>query len=132
PQQPALAYDIAQNRLIVTAAVLQPPVFEAGDPAVVYGAYAALVGNQLTRAVDSKGALVDARGELRSWWTPADKSAWLGLRERVAAQYAAHDYPGVAGGAKVNGTLVGDEGLGDLAGLELAWAAFTQAHPQAT
>ncbi len=131
PQQPALAYDIAQNRLIVTAAVLQPPVFEAGNPALVYGAYAALVGNQLTRAVDAKGALVDAQGELRSWWTPADKSAWLALRERVATQYAAHDYPGL-NGAKVNGTLVGNEGLGDLAGLELAWAAFTQARPQAT
>ncbi|KAF1687736.1 peptidase M13 [Pseudoxanthomonas broegbernensis] len=130
PQQPALAYDIAQNRLIVTAAVLQPPVFDAADPAMVYGAYGALVGNQLTRAVDAKGALVDARGELRSWWTPADKSAWLHLGERVANQYAAYDYPGVKG-AKVNGTLVRDEGLGDLAGLELAWEAYAKAHADA-
>ena len=28
PQQPALAYDLAQNRLIVTAAMLQAPVFD--------------------------------------------------------------------------------------------------------
>ena len=29
PQQPSLAYDLAQNRLIVTAAILQGPVFNA-------------------------------------------------------------------------------------------------------
>jgi len=130
PQQPALAYDIAQNRLIATAAVLQPPVFDPNDPAMVYGALGALVGNQLTRAVDAKGALVDARGELRSWWTPADKSAWTQFGTRVAAQYATHDYPGVKG-AKVNGDLVKDEGLADLAGLELAWNAWTAARPGA-
>ncbi|MCR6685030.1 M13 family metallopeptidase [Pseudoxanthomonas sp.] len=130
PQQPALAYDIAQNRIIVTAAVLQPPVFDVADPAVVYGGYGALVGNQLTRAVDAKGALVDARGELRSWWTPADKSAWLQLGERVANQFAGYDYPGVRG-AKVNGGLVKDESLADLAGLELALEAYAKANPGA-
>src|SRR5690606_4201473 len=49
PQQPALAYDPAQNRLIVTAAVLQPPVLQAAGPeAAKYGAYGALVGHELT------------------------------------------------------------------------------------
>ncbi|NEL80198.1 MAG: M13 family metallopeptidase, partial [Xanthomonas perforans] len=44
PQQPAVAYDIAQNRLIITAAVLQAPVLTAGStPAAQYGAYGALV-----------------------------------------------------------------------------------------
>jgi len=88
PQQPALAYDLAQNRLIVTAAVLQPPVFDPADPATVYGAFAALVGNQLTRAVDGRGARVDAGGALRDWWTPAERAAWARLGERLAAQLA--------------------------------------------
>jgi putative endopeptidase len=130
PQQPAVAYDIAQNRIIVTAAVLQAPVLDNADPAASYGAFGALVGNQLTRAVDAKGALVDARGELRSWWTPADKSAWLELGQRVATQYGNADYPGIKG-AKLNGSLVKDEGLADLAGLELALAAWNKAQPSA-
>jgi len=130
PQQPALAYDLAQNRLIVTAAVLQPPVFDPADPATVYGAFAALVGNQLTRAVDGRGARVDAGGALRDWWTPAERAAWARLGERLAAQLAAHDYPGVPG-AKVDGGRVKDETLADLAGLELAWQAWSAAHPQA-
>jgi putative endopeptidase len=131
PQQPALAYDIAQNRLIVTAAVLQGPVFNAkADTADRYGSYGALVAHELTRAIDAKGSLVDSKGELRSWWTPADKTAWNLLGNRVAAQYSSLDFPGVKG-AKVNGELTREENLADLAGVELAWAAYKSAEPDA-
>jgi putative endopeptidase len=131
PQHPALTYDIAQNRLIVSAAVLQPPVFDANaNPAALYGSYGALVGNQLSRAIDNKGSLVDSHGELRSWWTPSDKSAWIEFGNRIASQFGTHDYPGVKG-AKVNGPLVANEGVADLIGLELAWNAFTQTQPDA-
>lgn len=124
PQQPSLAYDLAQNRLIVTAAILQGPVFNAkADAADKFGSFGGLVGHELTRAIDAKGALVDAKGELRSWWTPADKTAWTLLGNRVAAQYGSYDFPGVKG-AKVNGTLTQEENLADIAGLELAWAAY--------
>jgi putative endopeptidase len=131
PQQPSLAYDLAQNRLIVTAAILQGPVFNAkADAADKFGSFGGLVGHELTRAIDAKGALVDAKGELRSWWTPADKTAWTLLGNRVAAQYGAYDFPGVKG-AKVNGALTQEENLADIAGLELAWAAYIAQEPKA-
>ncbi|HEL3809935.1 TPA: M13 family metallopeptidase [Stenotrophomonas maltophilia] len=131
PQQPSLAYDLAQNRLIVTAAILQGPVFNAkADAADKFGSFGGLVGHELTRAIDAKGALVDAKGELRSWWTPADKTAWTLLGNRVAAQYGAYDFPGVRG-AKVNGALTQEENLADIAGLELAWAAYVAQEPKA-
>ena len=131
PQQPSLAYDLAQNRLIVTAAILQGPVFNAkADAADKFGSFGGLVGHELTRAIDAKGALVDAKGELRSWWTPADKTAWTLLGNRVAAQYGAYDFPGVKG-AKVNGALTQEENLADIAGLELAWAAYVAQEPKA-
>ncbi len=131
PQQPALAYDIAQNRLIVTAAALQPPLFDAGDEATLYGGYGALVGTQLGRAIDNRGAQVDAKGDLRNWWTPADNAAWTSLGDRVAAQYSAQAYPGVQGG-KVNGAQVRDVALADQGGLELATVAWAKARPDAT
>lgn len=131
PQQPSLAYDLAQNRMIVTAAILQGPVFNAkADAADKFGSFGGLVGHELTRAIDAKGALVDAKGELRSWWTPADKTAWTLLGTRVAAQYGSYEFPGVKG-AKVNGTLTQEENLADIAGLELAWAAYTAQEPKA-
>jgi putative endopeptidase len=127
PQQPALAYDLAQNRLIVTAAVLQAPVFDVsrGDSAL-YGSYGALVGHELSRGFDKRGRMIDASGEIRDWWTPADLAAWEAIGTRVAAQYSGYAYPGVAS-AKVNGSLTQDENIADLAGVELAWDAFTNA-----
>lgn len=131
PQQPALTYDLAQNRLIVTAAVLQPPVFVAGgDPAALYGGYGALVAHELIGAIDSKGSQVDAKGELRNWWTPEDKSAWTALSARAAAQYGAYDFPGVKG-AKVNGQLTQEQDLTDIGSVELAWQAYAAAQPAA-
>ena len=127
PQQPALTYDLAQNRLIVTAAVLQAPVFDVsrGDSAL-FGSYGALVGHELSRGFDLRGRMVDASGEIRDWWTPADVNAWNMLGARVAAQYNGYSYPGVTG-ARVNGNLTLDENLADLAGVELAWDAYTHA-----
>ncbi len=129
PQQPALAYDLAQNRLIVTAAVLQAPVFDVsrGDSAL-YGSYGALVGHELNRGFDKRGRMIDANGEIRDWWTPADLAAWEAIGKRVAAQYSGYAYPGVAN-AKVNGNLTRDEDIADLAGVELAWDAFNKAQP---
>ena len=131
PQQPALAYDIAQNRLIATAAALQAPVFDAARPELLYGAFGALVGSQLNRAIDAQGSHVDARGQVRDWWSPADRDAWTALGNRVAAQYASQDYPGVKG-ARVDGALVRNVALADQAGLELAATAHAKAQPQAS
>ena len=131
PQQPSIAYDIAQNRLIVTAAALQGPIFgDANGVAGKFGAYGALVAHEISRAIDAKGALVDARGELRSWWTPADKTAWTLLGNRIAAQYSAYAFPGVKD-AKVNGELTRDENMADLSGVEIAWDAFRTAQAAA-
>ena len=127
PQQPALMYDIAQNRLIVTAAVLQAPVFDfnRGDSAM-FGSFGALVGHELSRGFDRAGRQVDARGELRDWWTPADLAAWNELGTRVSAQYGRYAYS-AAPQAKVNAALTLDTSMADLAGVELAWDAFSTA-----
>ncbi len=124
PQQPALAYDIAQNRLIVTAAMLQAPVLDMSkDAATQYGTYGALVGHELSHAVDIKGRLVDTSGTLKSWWTPADDAAWQDKSNKLAAQYDSYAYPDL-GGVKVNGRQTAEENMADLAGVELAYQAF--------
>ncbi|WP_045760529.1 M13 family metallopeptidase [Xanthomonas albilineans] len=132
PQQPALTYDIAQNRLIVTAAVLQPPVLASGnDAAALYGSYAALVAHELIGAIDDKGSQVDAQGQLRTWWSAEDKNAWNALAARAATQYGAYDFPGVKG-AKVNGTLTQYQDLTDIGSVELAWQTYVAAQPTAS
>ena len=131
PQQPALAYDLAQNRLIVTAAMLQAPVLDAAMPAAAqYGAYGALVGHELSHAVDARGRLVDAGGDLRDWWTSVEAAGWDASAQRVVAFYDGFAYPQL-NGVKVNGRLTREENMADLAGLELARAALVAAQPAA-
>lgn len=132
PQQPALAYDIAQNRLIVTAAMLQAPVLDMTQEAAAhYGTYGALVGHELSHAVDSKGRLVNAAGTLKSWWTPADDAAWQTRTGQLASQYDNYPYPNL-GGVKVSGRQTSDENAADVAGVELAYDAFATDQPAAT
>lgn len=124
PQQPALGYDLAQNRLIVSAAVLQPPVLDmAADPASHYGSFGALVGHELGRSIDILGRNVDADGNVRDWWTQADQTAWTERTHGLATQYHTYVFPG-APDAMVDGTRNRDANAADLAGLELAWAAY--------
>jgi len=127
PQEPVLAYDIAHNRLVVSAAVLQAPVLDMEqDAAAQYGSFGALVGHELGRAVDAKGRLVDASGQIRTWWTPADEAAFGERANRLAAQYANYDYP-AATALKVDGNLTREGNMADLAAVELALDAFEAA-----
>ena len=129
PQQPALAYDLAQNRLIVTAAMLQAPVLDAAMPqAAQYGAYGALVGHEISHAVDSRGRMVDANGDLRDWWSSTEAAAWDAVAQRVVTLYDGFPYPQLKS-VKVNGRITSDENIADLAGLELARAALFAAQP---
>jgi putative endopeptidase len=122
PQVPDVSYDLVQNRVVVTAAFLQPPVFDGGaDVAQQYGALGALIGHQLHYAFDSKGRTIDADGQLRDWWTPSDSAAYAARTAPIVAQY--DNYPAF-GAVKVDGNHTRDENLADLAGVELAWDAF--------
>ena len=130
PQEPVLAYDIAHNRLIVSAAALQPPVLDMEqDTAAQYGSFGALVGHELGRAVDAKGRLVDAAGEVRTWWTPADDAAFGMRADRLATQYSAYDYP-AATGTRVDGMLTREGNVADLVAVELALDALGNAQPE--
>ncbi len=99
--QPLIGFEASQNRVIVTAAALQAPVFGRVNPAADYGALGALIGREISLGYDSllPGAKLQA----------------------LAAQYGS--YP-VANGMNVNPALTQLHNSADLAGLELAWDAL--------
>jgi putative endopeptidase len=129
PQRPALAYDLTHNRLIITAAILQPPVFDPAMPiGSQYGALGALIGHELIHVIDGAGRYVNAQGTLTDWWSAEDDARWQALAARITRFYERLPYPGVAN-AHVDGARTRDENFADLAGLTLAQAALRLAQP---
>lgn len=126
-QVPDVSYDLVQNRVVVTSAFLQSPLFDAGaDSAQQYGALGSLLGHQLHYAFDSKGRTIDADGQLRDWWTPLASASY---EQRTAPIIAQYDGYAAVGAVKVNGRQTRDENLADLAGVELALDAFKASTP---
>ncbi len=114
--QPLVAYLPQQNRLVVTAATLQPPLLDDAGSAADFGGLGALVAQQLSLAIQT--------------WDGADAAAWSTRATPLIAQYNA--YSATGGATKVNGTRSFAQNQADLAGLELAWDALNaQGKPDA-
>ena len=76
-------YDPPSNEIVFPAAMLQAPVFDPAMPlGGQYGAFGALVGHELSHAVDGRGRMVDAEGNVRDWWTGAEAVAWDATAQR--------------------------------------------------
>ena len=129
PQTVNAYYNPTFNEIVFPAAILQPPFFNlSADPAVNYGGIGAVIGHEMGHGFDDQGAKSDGKGNLRDWWTPADKQAFEALTGKLAEQYAAFcpfDDSSTGGGkACVNGKLTLGENIGDLGGLSLAYRAY--------
>jgi len=122
-------YNGSLNEIVFPAAILQPPFFNlSADPAVNYGAIGAVIGHEMGHGFDDQGAKMDGTGNLRDWWTAADKASFKQLQDRLAAQYDRFcpfdDTASGRGKACVNGQLTMGENIGDVGGLSLAYRAY--------
>jgi putative endopeptidase len=117
---------IAQyNEIDFPAGILQPPFFNfAADDAINYGAIGAVIGHEITHGFDDKGSKYDAEGNLKSWWTPADRTKFEEKAACVSKQFTGYE---VLPGVNINGDLTLGENLADLGGLTMAFNAFKKA-----
>lgn len=115
-------YNPSWNEIVFPAAILQPPFFDpAADPAVIYGAIGSVIGHEMGHGFDDQGAKQDARGVLRDWWNEGDVARFSVLGDKLAAQY---DQFSPLPDIHVNGRLTLGENIGDLGGLQAAYAAY--------
>jgi endothelin-converting enzyme/putative endopeptidase len=122
PQEVNAYYNPLMNQITFPAAILQPPYFDpAADPAVNYGSIGAVIGHEIGHGFDDMGREFDATGRIRDWWTPASSAEFSKRTERLGKQY---DQFEPIPGTKVNGKLTMGENIGDLGGLEMAYAAY--------
>ena len=122
PQTVNAYYNPAFNEIVFPAAILQPPFFNVeADDAVNYGGIGAVIGHEYSHGFDDSGSQYDAQGNLRDWWTEADRAEFDARGDRLVAQYDAYaPFPD----ANVQGRLTLGENIGDLSGLTMAYRAY--------
>ena len=122
PQTVNAYYNPVLNEVVVPAAMLQPPLFNAeADDAANYGAIGAIVGHELGHGFDDRGRHLDGAGLAMNWWTADDEQAFAVKAQALVEQF--NGYTPLAG-ARVNGLVTLRENVGDLSGLAIAWRAY--------
>jgi putative endopeptidase len=111
-----------QNALNFPAAILVKPFFDPNaDNAFNYGAIGATIGHEISHSFDTGGALFDAQGAMRNWWTPADFKAFQSQADMLVKQFNAYE---ALPGLHLNGKLTINENIADVAGLGAAYEAY--------
>jgi putative endopeptidase len=112
----------AMNALNFPAGILQPPLFDPHRaPVLNFGNTGATIGHEISHSFDDQGALFDAEGRFRNWWTEADMKRFRAAGDRLAAQYDTYKpFTDLA----VNGRLTLSENIADVAGLSAAYDAY--------
>jgi putative endopeptidase len=122
PQTVNAYYNPLANQITFPAAILQPPYFDPNaDPAVNYGAIGAIIGHEMGHGFDDQGSQFGPTGKFENWWTADAKKAFTGRTAALAAQYDQYE---PIPGTHINGKLTLGENIGDLGGIEAAYAAF--------
>ena len=117
-------YDPQKNDINFPAGILQPPLFSAkSDAAPNYGNTGATMGHELTHAFDDEGSQFDEKGNLRNWWTEADRKAFEERAQCVVDQYSGYT---IVDDIKITGKLTNGEDLADLGGTLLAYLAWKE------
>jgi putative endopeptidase len=122
PQTVNAYFNPGMNEIVFPAAILQAPFFdEDADDAVNYGAIGYTIGHEITHGFDDQGSKFDGKGNLKHWWTPADRKRFERKAAVLAKQFDSYEaVPGV----HVNGKLTLGENIADLGGISIAYDAY--------
>src|SRR3954447_23218388 len=125
PQTINAYYNPLANQITFPAAILQPPFFDPNaDPAANYGAIGAVIGHEMGHGFDNEGRKFDPKGKLRDWWSTEAAKAFTAKTDALVAEYNGFKpFPDLA----LNGKLTLGENIGDLSGVENAYAAYKKA-----
>ncbi|MGD8808737.1 MAG: M13 family metallopeptidase [Gammaproteobacteria bacterium] len=122
PQTVNAYYNPLLNQITFPAAILQPPFFDpAADAAVNFGGIGAVIGHEIGHGFDDQGRRFDEQGRIRDWWTATADERFSERSQELGEQYDSYEaLPGMF----INGQLTMGENIGDLGGLQMAYAAY--------
>ncbi|MFM8782854.1 MAG: M13 family metallopeptidase [Actinomycetota bacterium] len=124
PQTVNAYYHPLMNEIVFPAAILQPPFFDLdADDAVNYGGIGAVIGHEIGHGFDDQGSRYDGDGNLKNWWSDADRKEFEKRTSSLISQYNALA-PEEVPDTNVNGALTIGENIGDLGGATIAYKAY--------
>lgn len=122
PQTINASYNPFLNQITFPAGILQPPFFDPlADAAANYGAIGAVIGHEIGHGFDDQGRRFDEKGQIRDWWSPNADQAYKELSARLGKQFSTYE---PVKGLRLNAELTMGENIGDLGGLQMAYAAY--------
>ncbi len=114
-------YEPSQNAIYVAWGFIIDPLY---SPDMTYeqklGGIGVFIGHEITHAFDINGSNTDFEGNLNSWMTPEDNSAFRERTSKVASYYRL--ITPFNGAMPVNGDNVANEEIADLGGIKGALA----------
>ncbi|MCR8561479.1 M13 family metallopeptidase [Mucilaginibacter sp. BJC16-A38] len=124
PQTYNANYSPSNNEITLPAAQLLIPGIkdEDVDDAMAYGYVAAsVIGHEITHGFDDEGRQYDAKGNLKTWWTPQDSVKFTQRAQMLVDQFNGYK---VLDSLHVNGKATLGENIADLGGIVLGIDAF--------
>jgi putative endopeptidase len=116
------SYNAINNEITFPAGILQPPFFNFNaDDAINYGGIGGVIGHEISHGFDDSGSRFDSEGNLKMWWTDADRKKFEERANCVVDQFSKYE---IQPSLFINGRLTLGENIGDLGGLEIAYTAF--------
>jgi putative endopeptidase len=117
----AAYFDVLNNEMAFSAALLQPPYFDPdADDALNYGAAGWAIGHEMAHAFTAETSQFALDRQIRQWWSEADLNRYAHLVQGLAAQFDQEQIDGLS----LNGTRTANENMADLGGLILAFDAL--------
>ncbi|RHZ28386.1 hypothetical protein DYB26_005111 [Aphanomyces astaci] len=128
PQSLNAHYHLLKNRIMFTAAFLQPPFFDGkADPSANYGAIGVVIGHEITHGFDNRGSNFDADGKKKPWWTETAAKQFNEKSQCFIKQYGSMDVKSELTGdllGKLDGRRTRGETIADNGGLNTAYRAY--------
>ncbi len=122
PQTVNAYYSPSKNEIVFPAAILQPPFFNLhADDAVNYGGIGVVIGHEMSHGFDDQGSKYDKDGNLRNWWTKADRAKYEEQTQKLVNHF---DGFVAIDSLHVNGKLTLGENIGDFGGLTISYEAL--------
>ncbi len=110
------------NEIVFPAAILQWPFFDPrADMAINYAGIGSVIGHEITHGFDDQGSKFDAKGNMKSWWTAADRKRFMQKSKLFVSQANKIE---VEPGVHINGQLTLGENMADMGGLVIAYEAY--------